>query len=351
MVGWTVAASLLAVACWFAVPRQNGESVLTLIQTSGQVALGDEAGQLHPLIAAETFTTGTLLVDGEGARAKFSYADGSTVSLSGGSELNLSSGDGKRLVLRRGTLLASVSPQPAGQPLIVRTATAEAVVLGTSFGINATESETLLQVSSGAVSIRRLSDDQTTTVKMNEQLRAGRTADRLLRAEPTSVLPFDWRATPATGHKVKWQGEWNDAGILKATPYTVFLKESEVEEIHFHAGVQNSFPGLVTLNTNSVVRVRYRINRPLNLGLFISTHAATWNFTGNFQAYVEEAKTPADNEGWRTTTVPIRSFFPMGERLPFQPGCVVSTIYATTWADNVGLEVVELEITSTTGGK
>jgi len=349
-VKWILAASLIACLLWSAFPQQKAESGLTLIQTSGQVSLGDVNGSIRRLNTPETFTTGsTVLVDGEGARAKFSYADGSTFSLSGGSELKLSNGDGKQLFLRRGTYLANTSPQPAEEPLIVRTATAEAVVLGTSFGINATASETLLQVSSGAVSLRRLSDNQTTTVTKNEQIRASTAADRPLRAEPISILPFAWRAAPTTGDAAIWLGRWGDAGILRAAPRTVFLKATGVKETHFHAGVRNSYPGLVTLDSNSVVRIRYRIDRPLNLGLFLSTHAASWEFTGNFQAYIEEAKTPVDDEGWRTATVPIGSFYPMGERLAFQPGCVVSTIFATTWDDNAGLEVAELEISSATG--
>lgn len=348
---WIVAACLLAVVAWFAAPRQNSEPTLTLIETSGQVSLADAGGRVSRLKAAESFATGTIVVNGEGSRAKFRYADGSTFSLAGGSELNLRSGDGKQMFLRHGTLLADVAPQPAGQPLVVHTATAEAVVLGTSFGINATESETWLQVSSGAVNIRRLADDQTTTVNMNERVLAGSTADQALRAEPITVLPFRWRADSVTGDAKTWLGEWSEPGILRATPQTVFLKETDVEETHFHAGIRHSYPGFVTLDANSVVRIRYRIDRPMNLGLFISTHAALWDFTGNFQARVEERFTPPDRDGWRTATVPVVSFFPMGERLSFQPGCVVSTIYATTWADNVRLEVAELEIRSTTGGK
>lgn len=351
---WKCAAAtvLVFVVIWFAVPHTNHNTLITLVQTSGPVSLRsdgnrkDVGGNVEQLEIGAQLSVGTIVVDGVGSRAEFAFEDGSTFELSSDSELTVAKGDGKHLLLRRGTLLASVSRQPAAHPLVIQTATAEAVVLGTSFGINATDTETLLQVSSGAVSLRRLSDDQATTVNMNEQIRADRTAGQPLRSEPISVLPLDWRAAP-TIDSAAWLGQWTDARILRATPQKVFLKKVEVEEIHFHAGVANNYPGLVTLDANSVVRIRYRIDRPRNLGIFMSTHAVSWDFTGNLQAYVEDAETPADNEGWRTATVPIMSFHPMGEHIPFQPGCVVSTIYATTWGDDLGLEVAELEILST----
>ena len=95
-------------------------------------------------------------------------------------------------------------------------------------------------------------------------------------------------------------GEWRAPEILVAVPRTVFVTESGEHEDHFHAGASGDFPGLVTLRNDSAVRVRYRIQRPLNLGLFISTHTEGGEFSGNFQAYVEHRKTPADAEGWRT---------------------------------------------------
>ncbi|MEZ6131093.1 MAG: FecR family protein [Planctomycetaceae bacterium] len=337
---------------WFAAPKAKHNTRITLVQTSGPVLLRNDAngkdvdGNVEQLEIDAQLSAGTIVVDGVGSRAEFAFVDGSTFELSGGSELTVGNGDGKQLFLRRGTMLASISIQPAGHPLVIQTVTAEAVVLGTSFGINATDTETLLQVSSGAVRLRRLSDDQATTVNMNKQIRADKTAGQPLRSEPISALLHSWRVDP-TIDSAAWLGEWSDAGILRATPQKVFLKKVDVEESHFHAGVANNYPGLVTLDANSMVRIRYRIDRPRNVGLFISTHAVSWDFTGNFQVYVEDAKTPADNEGWRTATVPIMSFHPMGELLPFQAGCVVSTIYATTWSENLGLEVAELEILST----
>lgn len=352
---WSLAASLLAAIVWFAVPRPESRALLTLTMTSGPVSLRDGDGRTIQLNSGVAFATGTLLVEGEGARAELSYTDGSTLSLAGGTELTLVSGNRKQLVLRRGAILARVSPQPTGQSMTVRTPMAEAMVLGTSFGMHAAEKETLLRVDGGTVKLRRLSDDQTTTVTVNEQLRTGPTDDRPWLAEPIAALPPGWRAAPDTNDSLTWLGQWSAGGTLRATPRTIFLKTTGTDETHFHAGAMNSLPGVVRLEADSAVRIRYRIKRPLNLGLFICTHATSWDFTGNFQAYVEERKTPPDSEGWRTTTVPLGSFTSMGSSpMPIRPGCIASTIYATiyatTFSDDVGLEVAELEVVSVTNG-
>ncbi|MEZ6087347.1 MAG: FecR family protein [Pirellulaceae bacterium] len=283
-------------------------------------------------------------MDGDGARARFAYADGSEFILAGNSDLRLDTAQAKELFLRHGTLRATVARQPRDQPMIVRTSGAEATVMGTSFIMNAANVETLLQVTSGAVKFRRLSDDHAVTVLADQQIRASQTTGTL-QAESISPPPTRWLAE-SSNKACEWLGVW-EGNILKAAPRTVYLKGAGVEETHFHAGARNSFPGLVELRKGSLIRIRYRIDRPLNVGLFISTHAASWDFTGNFQAYVEERNTPPDEDGWRTTSVPIGSLTPMARTaLPFEPGCVASTIYATTFADDVGLEVAELLVIS-----
>ncbi len=344
----TAAVILATVVTWIAMQRADPETQVTLVQMSGPVSWRNEnGGNVEHLKIDAKVSMGTLVVEGEGSRGKFAFADGSTFELSGGSELTLGDGTGKQMFLRRGTLLASVSRQPAGRPLRIQTPTAEAVVLGTTFAMNAGETETFLRVNSGEVELRRLADNQALSVSVHEQARAGVTATQPMLSEPVTPLPGQWHATRMTPRVASWLGEWRTPEALVAVPRVVFVNESGVEEKHYHAGASSDFPGLVTLREDSAVRVRYRIQRPLNLGLFISTHTESGVFSGNFQAYVEERKTPADSDGWRTATVPITSFKPLRwGPLPFQPDCVVEVIFATTYADDVGLEVAELEVIS-----
>lgn len=352
---WKYAAAtiLVFVVIWFAVPRANPKSLITLVQASGPVSLrkdanGKDGGESVEYLKVDAqLEAGTIVVDGVGSRAKFAFVDGSTIELSGGSELTVGNGEGKQLYLRRGTLLASILVQPVKYPLRIQTPTAEATMQKTSFALNARDEDTFLRVKNGSVDLRRLADQRSLTVSSREQARAGSNESDPMRSEPVSQLPEVWRASQKSLPEDNWLGEWRTPDILVAKPRVVLVSELAVQEQHFHAGASGDFPGLVTLRNHSAIRVRYRIQRPLNLGLFISTHTEAGEFSGNFQAYVEHRNTPSDADGWRTAIVPITSFSPIRVRSQsFQPNCVASILFATTFADDVGLEVAELEVVS-----
>ena len=342
---WAIAASVIAFATWTVIPRSDKPS-LRLVESSESISIRNSTGELSHLNAGEDFSTGRLLLKSQGAHAKFSYSDGSTLSLSGGSELELDDGNVRQLVLRNGALFGNVSHQSGKHPLVVRTSTAEATVLGTEFAIATDNSETLLQVRHGSVRVRRLSDDQALTVGVNQQVRAGPVAGPPMIVEPVMRLPTTWRATP-TDDSGEWIGEWGGDGILRAMPTSVFIKEQKIEETHYQAGVWNRFPGFLSLREDSIVFLRYRVNSPKNFGFFLSTHAPSWEFAGNFQAYVIPVNSPSDEEGWRTVTLPITSFAPMGMKpLPFQPGCSAATFYVTTYGKDLQLEIAAFEVRS-----
>ena len=147
-ISWSVAACIvLLVACWLVGLRTAREPGVTLVESSGLVSRRTDAHpQATQFQTGETLSVGTVAVEGEGARASFTYADGVQFSLATGSELAVESGTDKKLFLRRGVLLATAPTLRGDQPLFVRTPTAEATVVGTSFGISAGRAETLLRV-------------------------------------------------------------------------------------------------------------------------------------------------------------------------------------------------------------
>ena len=65
---------------------------------------------------------------------------------------------GKAVHLSRGTLSATVTKQPAGRPMTIRTPHAEATVLGTQLTIVVTADATRLEVREGRVKLTRMSD-------------------------------------------------------------------------------------------------------------------------------------------------------------------------------------------------
>ena len=310
----TIAACLVAVILGVAMLQPRGGSALTLAESDGLVSLrSDGNAKITRLNPGETISSGTLFVQGDGAQARLSYADGSTLWLSGGAELRLTRAKAKALSLQTGTLRADVSSQPSRFPMTVRTPTAEATVQGTSFALTAANRETRLVVNDGAVSLQRLSDERTLTVKANEQVKVSQNHASLFRAERSPMVPMKWNAASTTEDNASLVGTWSDSGTLTATPETMYLKATGANEIHYRAGARNCYPGLVILSESSVVKIRYRLEEPINLGLFISTQTRSWDFSGNFRAYIETPMLPADGDGWRTATVSVQSLIPMNE--------------------------------------
>lgn len=97
------------------------------------------------------------------------------------------SATGKRLELLRGTLAASVAPQPKGQPLIVVTPHAEARVLGTEFLLAVEPQSSRLEVLDGSVQFVNRDDGKALVVNggtFATAAKGGGIVARSLLAEP-----------------------------------------------------------------------------------------------------------------------------------------------------------------------
>jgi ferric-dicitrate binding protein FerR (iron transport regulator) len=71
----------------------------------------------------------------------------------------------KRVILESGVLLADVAKQPSGRPMVLATALAEAMVVGTRFTLTGERDSTRLQVEEGAVQFTQTQDRMTVVVR------------------------------------------------------------------------------------------------------------------------------------------------------------------------------------------
>ena len=336
---------LVGAVLWALIPNAGRSISLTLVRANGKVTVLDAENQRRRLNVGESIPKGNTLVTGDGSRATFADENLGTIALVGASQMSVTESSSNSLRIDHGVMLASIAAQPRHRPFTIRTPSAEATVLGTSFAINADPDQTVLQVNRGNVRFRRLSDSRSLDVNPDQIVRAEASDVHELQAARVVNAPAEWNAAPGISDNARWLGRWSTEHVLTASPRTVFVKEQEIEEEHFHAGISNVYPGFVKLTDESVISVRYRIDRPINLGVFVSTHASSWDFTGNFQAYIEHLKAPPDTAGWRTMAIPIRSFTALAHSgLAFRSGCEVSTIYVTSYAEDVGLEISELRV-------
>lgn len=131
--------------------------------TGVQVSRGEEVlgmGEIE-LLAGDVITTfpnQTAMIVYEHEATRLEIQPGTVIQFGGAP-------DGKRFELRAGIVEARVAPQPVGQPLRIKTAHAEATVLGTEFLLRADERGTRIDVLEGKVEMACRTSGKKSVVK------------------------------------------------------------------------------------------------------------------------------------------------------------------------------------------
>lgn len=189
----------------------HGPAVVTLAETAGTVWFREAQGtELHTAEVGAALPAGVLLTEGSMSSALLRFADGSEVALAADTELAFADEGKKQLTVRAGLVSAQVRPQPPGRPMIIRTATAELLVLGTVLTVTVEPERTRLEVEKGAVKMTRLADGQSVDVRQDFSATALSTAQGKLSADPRSAtLAASWQADFASGLPRGWKlGQW-----------------------------------------------------------------------------------------------------------------------------------------------
>jgi ferric-dicitrate binding protein FerR (iron transport regulator) len=354
-----IAASVLLMSglalLWLRSQGRHVQTVVWVEEVQGMVSWNNGTGEPPVSIEASVRVPGgTLVLEGEDAFAQLRFDDGTLLTLNGEAELGFSDEGQKRLALRRGTLNARVQPQPEGRPLLVRTPTAEVEVVGTVFALSSHSNETKLNVETGSVKLRRLMDGKIVEVNSQQSVMASLAATQL-KPEATTAAPLQWRQTFDQAPPPAQQGHWLRAGNglpgrVRATAYVAGRRKDDTTVIHHGVGVHcPTVGGFVTLGKESVVRVRYRMERETRLICFLSCQRTEGSFAGNFLLDHLAANTSADAAGWRVATFPVPAARAIvAEKYPTPIGTQLRTLIIQTFDQDVGLEVAEVEIAART---
>jgi ferric-dicitrate binding protein FerR (iron transport regulator) len=193
-------------------PAAGGAAVVAHVrQVQGQAfTFTKSPADRIPLRAGQALLeTQSLLTEGSRSSVAVEYPDRTRLELGGDSVLRRLSDEKDRLrklvVLERGAIVADVLKQPAGKPMILRTAQAEATVLGTRFLLAAEAESTRLAVEEGAVAFVRQSDRQAVTVRSGFSSTAapGRSLEPVPVPGGARYLELDLAAGAADG-----DGDW-----------------------------------------------------------------------------------------------------------------------------------------------
>jgi hypothetical protein len=342
--------ALLGVSSWLFITARPAP-VLTLVKSTGTVAWTHGA-EIHP---GDKLPAGTLATVGETSTAEFEFADGSLITLHGEAELAFSDAGQKVLSLARGTLTAKVQPQPPQRPMMVRTPSAMAEVVGTVFDLTAREEDTLLKVDEGLVKLKRLADGSEISVPANQtavaSLNTGSKLDAAATPEPLTQWSFDFRAdTPPRD----WRGYAAD-GKMNATAYVARRLPDGQVITHYGVSVRTAMlprPLRLLATPHSSIRYRLRQEQPGDLQIMLLTNRLQGNHGGNFECKVPATELKPDAEGWCDLTLPIDRFEPvdprpdMRQRHPTAAGNILTSVVISTFREDRRLAVARFELHS-----
>ena len=353
-----LAASLtvLAASAWLFLGSRE-TPVLTLVDASGSVAWSHGGEWRTEIGIGESMAAGTLETVGESATAQLQFRDGTLISLTGESELSFSEDGQKLLVLREGSLSAQVKPQPKGKPMLVRTPSAEAEVIGTVFNLSIRSEDTLLKVDEGLVKLKRLSDGSAIDVPAKSSALASLDSTSKLNSSSTpdalSAWSFDFTTTVPPND---WRGVWRDTsegGRMVSSPYVASRRSEDSIITHFGVSVRTAMlnPPLALIATDRSV-VRYRLNQDqlARLQVMLLTNVSKGGYGGNFECIISAEELKPDADGWCEIEIPVSRFKPadhrrnIQERYPSPVGHILTGILISSFQKDTKLTVARFEL-------
>jgi ferric-dicitrate binding protein FerR (iron transport regulator) len=333
--------------------------VLTLVDASGSVAWSHGGVWRTEVGIGKSMSAGTLETVGESATAQLQFRDGTIISLTGESELSFSEDGQKLLVLRKGSLSAQVKAQPKGKPMLVRTPSAEAEVVGTVFNLAARADDTLLKVDEGLVKLKRLADGSAIDVPAKSSALASLDSTLKLNSATTPAALATWSFDfTSTVPPHDWRGIWHDAsdgGRMVASPYVASRSAEDSIITHFGVSVRTSMlnPPLALIATDtSIVRYRLRQDQLSRLQVMLLTNVPKGAYGGNFECVIAANELRPDADGWCDIEIPVSRFKPadlrrnIQERYPTPVGHILTAVLLSSFQKDTKLTVARFELKS-----
>ena len=357
VVNWLWATAAVVAVVWIAslfFLRPSVERpIATITGISGSLQwTGDGGRVLDELRVGTELPGGTVEGMTPNSWFELEFIDGSTVTISGNSMLTFSDHGQKKLHLKEGSISANVTPQPPGKPLLVYTRSAMLEVVGTQFDVQAAVAATMLNVSKGAVRIRRLSDNKTVEVGAKQRVTAAPGCKMAPEPVPDSVS--QWKSQLRLGPEAA-QGKWlpetdTEDARLEAIPYTI-PQGMTIYAVGFTVSRGDGPP--VILQPGSRLRVRGRVMSTHKMYFGITARQPNGEFSGRFQTIrlADEFQAGRDFE----LALQLDDFqldptlTEMKHKLPSDPlGLVVDTFWCHTLDKPAGLQISEMKLLSPT---
>lgn len=353
---WAAAIFLIVTSGLLWQQHHAARTVVTLTEANGSIIWNNGNGRVRTeLQAGASLPAGTLETIGAVSSAQLRFDDGTLLTLAGNSECVFSTIKQKRIHLKSGSLTASVTRQPEGHPMLVRTPTAEVEVMGTMFAVSTQPEETRLNVEEGSVKFRRLADGNTMNVGARHSATASLNVQGPMQASTTAMPSTGWTmplaAHPGGGSK----GEWRDADSISparmcGVPLIMGRKKDGSPVVHHGISIREtsrtSAGSFATLTHVTTLALRWRVKQPSGLFIFLITQRPGGAFGGNFELKLPPSAGKETSDDWHSISIPVSSFRPEQLNRTDFNGNGISALIVTTFEKDAGLEISLMGISS-----
>jgi hypothetical protein len=271
------------------------------------------------------------------------------VSITGDSALSVED-KGRRLTLHEGTATADVRPQGEGKPVVLATPAATVVSRdGATITLDSDVSTTEVGVRAGQVLVSDRTGALVGDVREGEILTlrpGGDSTKQALQPTPTSFrwnltrpLPEGW----AVGHLVAT----NEGPAVRPEFWYDPYHSAVLSQIRSN----NQWTrGFVTLYPDSVIRVRYWVDRPGRGQLVICVRTPRPNHTASGVVEVNDAFVDSRPGRWQWLEARPRDMLAVKEAPTFGPPWIAFLVIFNTYEVDLGLRVADLRVSRDGGG-
>ena len=315
----------------------------------GNITVRAADGTLHPTDGPVP-PGGTVTTNGPSASAVLFYPDGTNVAVTEDSAVTLSA-DGTQLQLDRGVIAADVRPPLVGRvPLTLFTT--ETVLTGATGAIvtlSQAATVTEVGVQRGAVNVSAPTGRAFGEVRGGELLTVradGDTQKQPIRDTPDAYaldLARPWVAGWGTGWAVGHRDSTGDRAVVAPDFWFDPYYQRQMYQIRSD---KQWTRGYFRLHSDSVVRVRYRVERP-GPGQFcfcVRTPDVRSPDTGMLEWNGSYAPNPTTPGGWRTLEVRAGALIDNKHAPKFGPSWIGFLIIFNTYETDLGLQVAEFRV-------
>lgn len=383
LASWAVAAiGLFLVLGQSLLIKSVDEQTITVTSLSGPVSWTGDKGQVtSDLSVGHQLTGGTMELLAPSSLVEFSFEDKSVVTLAGLSAVTITSVQDssastqqKELHLRHGRLSATVKEQPKGQPMVVRTPSAEMTVLGTRFDVQSALDATRLTVNEGRVHLKRLLDGEEVEVPARQSVFASleNEDDLSLQTRDSSVGNWfsDLRNDVEMG---KWVPSlWKIALDLKKAVANQAMTVKEADSIYKEAAnfddssgslwaVPSKFGAIIVLspqkaseqpihlNSTSQLVVHGRAFLEDSMQIGIGVNEPSGGFAGKFTTEVRADQISGQKEF--TLQIPISSFHDKARPDRSPVGFELSNLWCLVKRSTAKFQITRVELHDAPSGK